>query len=170
MVNFSVYKNALTGSIPESTSSWVNIQSVLLQENQLNGTLPSMPLGSWTKLQEFNVVRNALTGSVPSSVGRWSSIRSAQFSVNRLSGPLPDTVGQWTTVEEFRISSNALTGTIPDSVSSWRHVRDAYFHDNNFTGAMPIGLCDDTWIVNLTSLVADCSANEIACACCTYCF
>jgi Flp pilus assembly protein TadG len=170
LVNFSVYKNALTGSIPESTSSWVNVQSILMQENQLNGTLPSMPLGSWTKLQEFNVVRNALTGSVPSSVGQWSNIHSAQFSVNRLNGTLPDTIGQWTAIEEFRISSNALTGTIPDSVSSWRYVRDAYFHDNNITGAMPTGLCDDALIANLTSLVADCSANEITCACCTYCF
>jgi hypothetical protein len=170
LVSFSIYKNALTGSIPESTSSWVHVQSVLMQENQLNGTLPSTPLGSWTKLQEFNVVRNALTGTVPSSVGQWSSIRSAQFSVNRLNGTLPDTIGQWTAIEEFRISSNALTGTIPDSVSSWRHVRDAYFHDNNFTGAMPIGLCDSTLLVNLTSLVADCSTNEITCTCCTYCF
>ena len=72
-----------------------NLSSVMLDQNQLTGTIPfSMFEGLGGSLEDLDLSRNQLVGKIPSSIARMTVLESLELESNRLTGKLPHAMNQ----------------------------------------------------------------------------
>jgi hypothetical protein len=83
----------LTGSIPpEMFQSKPNLNLLWLDQNSLDGSLPS-EIGLATALQQFRIVENKISGRIPTEVGLLPGMLTLWLGLNRLSGSLVTELG-----------------------------------------------------------------------------
>ena len=75
-----------TGSIPDSLSQLLALQTINLNENSLSGRVPSS-IGNLTSLTELLLRANDLTGPMP-DLSRLGSLRYLWLQTNSLTGLL----------------------------------------------------------------------------------
>ena len=99
LVNFQVYSNQLTGTIPSFIGQMSSLSYLFLFNNLLNGkdffvflaiifflgTIPSV-LGQLTKLNQLMLHTNKFTGTIPTSIGDLSSLSLLYLMGNLLTG------------------------------------------------------------------------------------
>ena len=136
VVEFIASKNYLNGSIPQELTSLHKLQILLLDQNQLKGSLPSQ----WKSLVTLNLSQNQLNGQIPISIGHLPSLSVLDLSENQFSGEIPSILTHLRSLN-LNLSSNHLRGRVPIEFENSTY--DRSFLNNS-------GLCVDTQALNLT--------------------
>ena len=112
LTRLRLYRNELTGSIPEELGQLVNLTVLNLHSNQLAGSIPP-ELGQLVNLTTVSLSNNELTGSIPPELGRLVKLTFLSLHSNELTGPIPTELESLVNLEELRLGGNRLTGPIP---------------------------------------------------------
>ena len=150
VVQLSLSRNNLTGSIPAEIGKLTHIEKIDLHRNKLTGSIPS-EIGKLTELHTLHLYRNCevqsdgtctggLTGSIPTSVGNLAHLRQMLLYRNNLTGSIPAQIGKLTQLELLQLYVNQLSGSIPESVGGLTNLRRLYLADNSLTGAIPASI------------------------------
>ena len=142
-----IQDNSLTGSIPTelgnlSTSGFTTLN---LSGNSLTGSIPS-ELGNLTGLTSLNLSGNSLTGSIPTELGQLSNLTQLLLNNNSLSGPIPSEIGNLSALRNLRLHWNSLSGPIPSEIGNLPNLDHLWLAHNRLSGEFP------RWIKNLTGL------------------
>ncbi|KAF7842841.1 putative leucine-rich repeat receptor-like protein kinase [Senna tora] len=92
----------------------LNAKHFHLGMNKLSGTIPPQLFSSEMTLIHVLLDRNQLTGSIPSTLGLVQSLEVVRFDSNSLTGPVPLNINNLTKVSELYLSNNKLMGPLPN--------------------------------------------------------
>jgi PKD repeat protein len=162
-----LYSNSgLTGAIPVSLGTMVNLQHLLLSDTQISGSIPP-EIGGCASLRVLNISYTQLSGSLPSTLGNLANLEEFYFDHTQISGAIPNTFGgggrllklrtlwgQWlqlsgslppemgslTALKDLQLQGNALTGSIPTSWGGMASIETLYLGGNALTGSIPSSL------------------------------
>ena len=138
----------LTGAIPGSISSLVNLQLLNLSDNQLSGAIPES-ISSLVKLKTLALFDNLLSGAIPESISSLINLQHLHLNGNQLSGAIPESISSLINLEILHLSSNQLSGVIPESISSLISLQYLHLSFNNLSGAIPKSI---SGVINLHHL------------------
>lgn len=150
-------ENALTQSLPGEIGllSTSMIQSMKLETNSLEGTIPS-EIKELTSLRTLSLTRNKLGGTIPSAIGNLRNLEALFLSYNQLKGTLPVSLANLGKLKDLDLSQNGLAGTIPARIGLMTSLVTVALSRNALTGLTP------TQISELTSLTSlDLSGNDL---------
>ncbi|XP_071686399.1 protein NSP-INTERACTING KINASE 2-like [Rutidosis leptorrhynchoides] len=102
----------LSGYLSPSIVNLTNLQTVLLQNNQILGPIP-IELGRLPKLQTLDLSNNMFTGEIPSSLANIKSLQYLRLNNNSLTGPVPQALANMTQLTFLDLSFNNLSGPVP---------------------------------------------------------
>lgn len=141
---------------------------LLLSGVNLSGSIPA-ELARLSTLRMIDLTFNdGLVGNLPYQIGTFPELESLKLHNTGLSGTLPLEIGSLNTLESLDISFTNMNGTIPLQFGGLDRLQEFIFYNTDITGTVPEQVCQ-LRTANLTSLISDCVANEIECACCTRC-
>ncbi|GMN07104.1 hypothetical protein MTsPCn5_24930 [Croceitalea sp. MTPC5] len=141
-------QGGLSGTIPDSFGSLVNLEVLLLNDNQLSGAIPDV-LGGLGNLTTLWLSQNMLVGTIPVSLGNLTDLESLLLSDNQLTGTIPTEFGNLNNLMTLWLSRNQLSGGIPEEMGLMADLQVLLLNSNQFTGPIPDTLYD---LVNLTRL------------------
>eukprot|EP00339_Tiarina_fusa_P018391 CAMPEP_0117010786 /NCGR_PEP_ID=MMETSP0472-20121206/9418_1 /TAXON_ID=693140 ORGANISM="Tiarina fusus, Strain LIS" /NCGR_SAMPLE_ID=MMETSP0472 /ASSEMBLY_ACC=CAM_ASM_000603 /LENGTH=385 /DNA_ID=CAMNT_0004713407 /DNA_START=236 /DNA_END=1393 /DNA_ORIENTATION=+ len=84
-----LFKNGLVGTIPVEFALLTSLQSLLLTENELSGTIPGAALGSLPNLSILYLDSNKLNGTVPVALADNGALNTLFVQFNMLTGIWP---------------------------------------------------------------------------------
>jgi Leucine-rich repeat (LRR) protein len=150
------------------TLSGSNVDRVLLQNNNLDGTLP-VEIGDLTNLTMLNLSGNLLTGGIPIEIGTLTQLTIFDLSDNQLSGALPDEVGNLLLLMDLIVADNpGLSGPLPLTLMNINNSNLIRFEFNGTALCEPADPGFQNWITGGTMTVIstnlpcyDCSAETI---------
>ena len=87
--NFSIASNPISGWLPETISSPVNLVAFNILSTQLSGSLPA-ELSQLTTIETLGINDNWISGLIPAAVGSLSLIKQIYLNSNCLSGTMPN--------------------------------------------------------------------------------
>ena len=105
----------LLGAIPEEIGQLTNLNTLVLDNNRFNGTIP-MALSNLIKLTSLQLARNELSGTLQSSIGEMDRLVNVFLDNNHFIGTIPSELGKLVQMSEFDATFNSLTGPIPSSL------------------------------------------------------
>ncbi|PON96924.1 LRR domain containing protein [Trema orientale] len=88
MRSIDISSNYLSGEIPESITSLLELNSLNLSRNTLRGSIPGN-FGQLSMLESLDLSRNHLTGSIPTSFSSLTFLGHLDLSYNNLTGRIP---------------------------------------------------------------------------------
>lgn len=127
----SAWNCKLTGQIPDSVYSLLNLQVLDLAGNSFEGEISSA-IGNLTALQLLSLGSNGLTGSIPSEIGNLTQLQTLDISDNELRGLVPDMFANMEALTEIHIEDNKLRGLIPDSLKAKYDSGTLVYAQNNY--------------------------------------
>nr|XP_023895136.1 probable leucine-rich repeat receptor-like protein kinase At5g49770 [Quercus suber] len=161
--HFHLGQNKLSGRIPPQIfSSKMVLIHVLLDGNQLTGSIPST-LGLVQALEVLRVDGNALSGPVPSNFNNLTNLTQMFLSNNKLTGPVPNLTGMkllsyvdisnntfyrsnappwFPTLQSLTtliMENTQLQGQIPVALFSLPHLQTVVLKKNQLNGSLDIG-------------------------------
>ena len=149
-----------------TTESGMRVTSLVLNNNNLHGTIPPWS-EQLTKLEELYLVDNLLSGKIPPELGQLSSLKYLGLSLNKLSDEIPPELGELTKLEHLSLAHNQLVGTLPAALTNLGEMSSFYWGYQNVDSRTP--LCAPTddafqkWLANITDTSGpNCSADSAA--------
>ncbi|KAL4655180.1 hypothetical protein ACB092_01G432100 [Castanea dentata] len=138
--HFHLGQNNLSGMIPPRLfSSEMLLIHVLLDGNQLNGSIPST-LGLVQALEVLRIDGNALSGPVPSNFNNLTNLNQMYLSNNKLTGPLPDLSGM-NRLSYVDISNNTFDGSdAPPWFPTLQSLTTLIMENTQLQGQFPVAL------------------------------
>ncbi|MCO6173451.1 hypothetical protein NHF50_00175 [Flavobacterium sp. NRK F10] len=134
--------NSLNGNIPSGLSDLQNLQGLtLMNNNQLTGNIP-VELGGLQNLQSLNLMNNQLSGIVPTQLGNLQNLLSLYLGQNQLTGTIPIELGNLQNLQTLNLVDNQLTGTIPTDLGNLQSLKILGLSHNQLTGTIPVELGD----------------------------
>ncbi|XP_068664894.1 probable LRR receptor-like serine/threonine-protein kinase At5g45780 [Aristolochia californica] len=112
VISLEMASKGLTGELSPSIGNLSHLQTMLLQNNEISGTVP-FEIGSLRELQTLDLSRNQFIGQIPSSLGFLTRLTYLRLSKNNLSGPIPRPVANLRGLSFLDLSFNNLSGPIP---------------------------------------------------------
>ncbi|PIA61836.1 hypothetical protein AQUCO_00200083v1 [Aquilegia coerulea] len=103
---------SLSGTLSTGIGNLSNLQSVLLQNNDIFGPIPA-DIGKLEKLQTLDLSDNRLIGEIPSSLGNLKNLNYLRLNNNSLSGPCPDSLSNIEGLTLVDLSYNNISGSLP---------------------------------------------------------
>ncbi|PIN18986.1 Serine/threonine protein kinase [Handroanthus impetiginosus] len=103
---------SLSGTLSPGIGNLSNLQSVLLQNNEITGPIPPV-IGTLEKLQTLDLSNNKLTGGIPDSLGDLKNLNYLRLNNNSLTGPIPDSLSNVKSLTLVDVSFNNLSGSLP---------------------------------------------------------
>ena len=124
------------GSIPDALFSMPFLKTLLINDNHINGTLPS-PVTT-VQLQSLDVAGNLLTGTIPQAFSRFSLLNSLSLGRNKLSGTLsPSLFAGMSNLQALDLNSNSFQGSLPREILLLKKLKYLWLYTNNFTSTIP---------------------------------
>jgi hypothetical protein len=135
------YNNFFVGTLPASMYQ-SRLNELLIYGNHLTGQLPST-FGTAVNLVSMNVMKNRFTGSVPSTLGLLTSLVFSVFTTNYFSGSLPTNLTGLVSLEVLQISNTFITGLVPAGFGEVPNLFELYLTNGYLTGEIPseLGKC-----------------------------
>ena len=135
VVELSLNRNGLSGSIPPETTELTRLTSLHLNGNDLAGPIPP-ELGSLSRLRSLSLAQNRLTGPIPSELGDLSGLGWLSLGNNGLTGGIPSELGRLS-VYGLVLDGNRLTGEIPAELGRIGNLEQLILGWNQLTGSIP---------------------------------
>lgn len=127
-------RNNLVGTIPPSNLVQLsNLQYLLLNNNSLSGNISS-DIRLLNNLINLDLSSNQFTGSIPSEIGQLINLQSLNLSRNQISGEIPSTIGSLSNLKNITLSVNKLTGTLPQEISNLTNLESLSVGNNKLSG------------------------------------
>lgn len=129
--------NHFTGNMDSVIQSLINIVSLDLSDNNLNGAIASTYFATLTKLTSLDLSNNAFTGATPwTSINQLTALVTLDLSDNYFTS-LDDGITALTNLEELDLSGNNLVGTLPASqLASLPALVNLDISDNSITSGI----------------------------------
>ncbi|EHA8591163.1 protein NSP-INTERACTING KINASE 1 [Cocos nucifera] len=103
---------SLSGTLSPSIGNLTNLETVLLQNNNISGPIP-LEIGRLSKLKTLDLSNNYFTGEIPTSIGQLESLQYLRLNNNSLSGAFPLSLANLTELAFLDLSYNNLSGPVP---------------------------------------------------------
>ncbi len=132
-IRIDLSNNSLVGTIPESLGGLEPYLELILNDNFINGTIPSF---NGSSLVILNLARNLLEGTIPPLLGYQKALMQLSLAHNKLNGTIPSTFVNLHSVQELDLSYNEFTGIIPTLEGSTQLTLLNISH-NQLTGSIP---------------------------------
>ncbi|XP_021281925.1 receptor-like protein 12 [Herrania umbratica] len=134
----SLSQNFLTGSVE---FPWLNILSLQLQSNMLQGVLPEFMKGCQLKALSF--YGNRFEGDLPQSLVNCTSLEVLDLGNNNMKGTFPYWLETLPELQVLVLSSNKFHGLVPKSKAKvpFPKLRVLDLSNNGFVGPLP------TWYI-----------------------
>ncbi|XP_045810053.1 receptor-like protein EIX2 [Trifolium pratense] len=130
--------NNLTGTIPNLPITFSEGCQVIMDSNQLEGSIPPF-FRSATLLQlsknKFSEIRLLLCTNTTVD-----KLRVLDLSKNELSRQLPDCWNHLKSLKFLDLSSNTLSGEVPYTIGSLSKLRVLILRNNTFRGKLPVSM------------------------------
>lgn len=141
----------LGGRLPSSFGQLsASMENILLQENQIFGSIP--PLGNLSSLMLLNLTYNRLNGTVSPDINRLQHLERLLLSHNSFTGEIPTEIGQIPHLGLLDLSYNRFSGKIPESLGNLVRINSLFLNNNILSGEIPpsLGECTDLYILDLS--------------------
>jgi Leucine-rich repeat (LRR) protein len=122
----------LTGTLPIEIGDLVNLNTLTVPQNHLNGSIPSA-LTKNHRLHRIDLSDNSFTGSLPDLA---PSVILALFRHNSLTGTLPQSLSNSLLLNYLDVGQNYLTGSIPSNLVTLPNLIGLVFDNNRITGTV----------------------------------
>ncbi|XP_023635356.1 receptor-like protein 12 [Capsella rubella] len=138
---FSGSDNQFSGEIPRAICKLVALDTLVLSNNNLNGSIPRCFKNFRTTLSVLHLRNNSLSGIFPDeSIG--DKLRSLDVGHNRLSGELPMSLINCTELEFLNVEDNIINDKFPSWLSLLPNLQILVLRSNEFYG--PISSLGDS--------------------------
>jgi len=134
--DLSLYLNNLTGPLPQNLGSLSDFTSIDVSENGLTGMLPP-DMCKRGKLVYFLVIENLFTGEIPQSYGDCSTLNRFRVSKNNLTGTVPSGVWGLPRATIIDLSFNRFEGGVGQGISKAKNLSQLFIENNQFSGSLP---------------------------------
>jgi hypothetical protein len=131
--------NNLQGSLPPEMAVLRDyLQELDLSFNSLTGAIPT-EIGKLTGLTRLVLQSNALTGTaIPLEMSALTRLRIYDVAFNsELTGSLPPEMGAWTDLREFRVEYTTMNGPLPPAIGNWTRLEKWYSRRVKWNGMLP---------------------------------
>ncbi|CAI7758865.1 unnamed protein product [Closterium sp. NIES-53] len=154
----------LSGSLPTSLGSFINLSYLSLWSNSLTGELPST-ITALTALSDIVLEFNQLAGSLPQGLSTLSRLSRLSLGNNRFASSLPDWIGGLSLLETLDVSRNNLSGPVPSSIGNLLNLTFLGLEYNAFTAALPASLGSLTTLayLNVDNTSLTCPTTPASC-------
>ncbi|MED6219408.1 hypothetical protein PIB30_035522 [Stylosanthes scabra] len=131
--------NIFNGSIPHSLVQLVNLQHLDLSSNHFSGVIPQRfahePLPDiMPNLESLLLHDNRINGSLPSTLG---TLYSLDISNNNLSGKIPSTLWNLSSLGWLHLNNNKFQGKLPSSLANMEELTLLDVGENHLSGFIP---------------------------------
>ncbi|WCJ28018.1 receptor like protein 35 [Euphorbia peplus] len=154
-VFFSLARNHLVGSIPESLCKANYLRVLDLSDNNLNGSIPSCLVGVSTDLGVLNLRRNRFVGVIPDKFPGICSLKTLDVNGNFIVGELPQSLANCTMLEVLNLGNNMMKDSFPCLLKDMTNLRVLVLRQNRFFGEIGCPNSHGPWpmlqIVDLAS-------------------
>ncbi|XP_073364724.1 leucine-rich repeat receptor protein kinase MSP1-like [Aegilops tauschii subsp. strangulata] len=149
LLSFSAETNRLSGSVPFEMCQDNSLQTLILHDNNLTGSIEETFKGC-TNLTELNLLGNHLHGEIPGYLAELPLV-SLELSLNNFTGMLPDRLWESSTLLQISLSNNQITGQIPDSIGRLSSLQRLQIDNNYLEGPIPqsVGYLQNLTILSL---------------------
>lgn len=140
------------GILPNSIAKLgVNLVTLLLQENQLYGSIPPA-IANLSSLIVLNLTSNHLNGTIPDEISRLSNLEQLFLSHNLFTSSIPEALGQNPHLGLLDLSHNKFSGGIPKSLGNLVRMNYLFLNNNLLSGKIPstLGKCVDLYKLDLS--------------------
>ncbi|KAB1218822.1 hypothetical protein CJ030_MR3G007321 [Morella rubra] len=142
----------LGGQLPSSIDRIrVSIKSILLQENQLFGSIPAN-VANLSHLLTLNLTSNLLNGIIAEEISRLPSLEQLFLSHNAFAGAIPSALAKFPSLGLLDLSHNNFSGLIPASLGNLTRLRFLFLNNNLLSGKIPptLGQCIELYKLDLS--------------------
>jgi Leucine-rich repeat (LRR) protein len=115
------------------------VTEINLFRNNLSGTLPES-IGDLKHLNHLNLAFNSISGMMPHTIVKLKYVKVFKVEMNRIKGELPEAIGRMHSLEEFTAFNNFLSGVIPESFGTLKNLKILNLSSNNLKGTIPKSL------------------------------
>jgi len=130
-------ENNLVGSLPEEIKTLTKLQRLDVFNNSVIGTIPST-LSALKDLVLLDLEENQMSGlAFPSSIFGLESLVSYRISNNRFLGSIPTDFVRLSKLCQLWAAGNLLTGTIPTEITSSGKLETLLLYENKLEGSLP---------------------------------
>ncbi len=147
--------NNLNGTIPSSIGNLTNLISLDLSRNNITGIIPSTI--DATNLWNLVLYDNQITGSIPSSIGNLTNLTTLRLDGNKIEGSIPTTIGNLVNLLTLNLRGNQITGSIPTTIGNLTGLSTLDISGNLLNGTIPSTLGN----ILLNPLVLNLSVNDL---------
>lgn len=141
--------NHFTGVIPHLLVNCGQLNTILLNDNGLEGSIPADVFKS-KKLVQLDLGYNSLSGNIPPEVSFCTNLEYLGLYNNYLSGAVPSEIFSLPKLNFLYLNTNNLTRLLPNFLPSCA-ISDLWIHGNAFSGSLPFTLRN---CQNLTVFIA----------------
>ncbi|XP_025669671.1 protein STRUBBELIG-RECEPTOR FAMILY 3 isoform X1 [Arachis hypogaea] len=125
----------LGGELGESLGSFVSIRAIVLNNNQIGGSIPSsLPV----TLQNLFLSDNQLTGSIPPSLSSLPELTDMSLNDNLLTGEIPDSFQSLQKLINLDLSNNNLSGELPPTMENLSALTSVHLQNNKLSGTLDV--------------------------------
>ncbi|KAL6137845.1 hypothetical protein ACLB2K_063134 [Fragaria x ananassa] len=142
----------LGGTLPSSIGGLgVNFTYLLLQENQLIGSVPSN-IGNISKLVVLNLTSNLMNGTISANISQLSHLEQLFLSHNFFTSTIPEALGHLPHLGLLDLSHNSFLGNIPSSLGNLARLNYLFLNNNLLSGTIPpaLGRCTELYRLDLS--------------------
>jgi hypothetical protein len=129
-------ENHLNGTIPSNLGNLTHLTHLFLYNNQLNGNIPP-ELGNLTNLKKLRIQSNQLSGAIPPELDNLTNLTVLHLGNNQLSGTIPARFGNLRNLTELDLGSNQLNGNIPPELQNLTNLKELSMQSNQLSGTIP---------------------------------
>ena len=134
LTQLHVWGNNLFGPVPDTFSRLVNLHTLYLDKNKLDGGVRS--IGGLKKLKHLDLSENNLRGEIH-GLGSISTLSDLRLSQNHFSGAFPISLTSLSNLQTLLLDNNAIGGTLPSLVGSMKSIVTLRLQENDFMGNLP---------------------------------
>ncbi|XP_065620804.1 receptor-like protein EIX1 isoform X2 [Quercus suber] len=131
-----VSNNFLLGELSNCWRYWQSLIHLNLGANNLSGRIP-YSLGSLVELKSLSLQNNNIYGDIPSSLKRCSKLGFIDIGVNNFSRTIPFWITKLTQLIVLRLRSSGLRGNIPLNLCQISSLRILDLANNSLSGPIP---------------------------------